>query len=133
MTEDVRLAITFDMPPHYVYANSNVRADAGRAAIVRGPLVYCLEECDNGANLPAIAADIHAPLTLEHSDLFGGCELVKGTGTRLVRKTDCTDPEAALYTEEVPVKEPAEFTAIPYPYWNNRGVGEMLVWLSAQL
>ena len=113
LSEDAALCVSFDMPPHYVYANGNVRADAGKAAIMRGPFVYCLEECDNGANLAAIAADVNAPLTLEQSDLFGGCTLVKGSGTRLVRKEDCEDPSAPLYSDVPPVEEAVSFTAIP--------------------
>ena len=133
LASDETLDVSFDMPPRYVFANTNVRADAGRAAIMRGPLVYCLEEADNGANLPAIAADLQAPLTLEHSDLFGGCTVVKGSGTRLVRPGDeKEDGNAPLYTEVPPVKEPVTFTAIPYPYWNNRGVGERIVWMRGQ-
>ncbi len=129
LTEDQDLVVTFDMPPHYVYTNTNVRANAGKAAIMRGPLVYCLEECDNGERLPEIKADIQAPLTLEHSDLFGGCEVIHGSGKKLVRKTDETCAESALYSDVPPESEQVTFTAVPYPYWNNRGVGEMLVWL----
>lgn len=45
--KDCRIEVAFETPAHYVYANPQVRADAGKAAIMRGPLVYCLEECDN--------------------------------------------------------------------------------------
>lgn len=59
--------------------------------------------------------------------------MVKGSGTRLVRPGDeKEDGNAPLYTEVPPVKEPVTFTAIPYPYWNNRGVGEMIVWMMGQ-
>uniref|UniRef100_UPI00373FD512 hypothetical protein n=1 Tax=Enterobacter cloacae TaxID=550 RepID=UPI00373FD512 len=32
-----------------------VRQQAGKVALQRGPLVYCLEEADNGANLHNLA------------------------------------------------------------------------------
>jgi DUF1680 family protein len=126
---DTELEASFDMPARYVFANGNVRADIGKTAIMRGPLVYCLEECDNGPRLPEITADIQAPLTVEDSDLFGGCKVVRGSGTRLVRSSDEADADSPLYSETPPEKQPVCFTAVPYPYWNNRGVGEMLVWL----
>jgi DUF1680 family protein len=39
------------MPVRRVYGNPQVRQQAGKVALQRGPLVYCLEEADNGANL----------------------------------------------------------------------------------
>ncbi|MFR3778853.1 MAG: hypothetical protein ACLTW6_09265 [Enterobacter sp.] len=39
------------MPVRRVYGNPQVRQQAGKVALQRGPLIYCLEEADNGANL----------------------------------------------------------------------------------
>ena len=112
---------------HYVYANPQVRADAGKAAIMRGPLVYCLEECDNGSNLPWIFPDTDVPLGEECSELFGGCVVIKGKGKRGVESSW----KGGLYGLRKPELEDVEFTAVPYPYWNNRGEGEMIVWMRA--
>jgi len=128
VTKDCELLVSFEAPAHYVYANPQVRADAGKTAIVRGPLVYCMEECDNGANLPAVSADTEADLTEEKSDLFGGCIVVKGSGKRI-----CEDSwQGGLYGDVKPQYEDTHFTAVPYAYWNNRGEGEMLVWMRTQ-
>ena len=35
---------SMDMPVRRLYAHPNVREDAGKVAIMRGPMVYCLEE-----------------------------------------------------------------------------------------
>ena len=48
-----RVEIRFDMPVRRIYANPKVRKDAGLVAIMRGPIVYALEEKDNGAELYA--------------------------------------------------------------------------------
>ena len=42
-------AVTLDlkMPAERLYAHLNVRMDVGRAALRRGPLIYCVEEADN--------------------------------------------------------------------------------------
>ena len=51
--------VDLDLPlvPRALWANPLVRQDAGRVALVRGPLVYCLEGVDCGAGLNAIALD----------------------------------------------------------------------------
>ena len=133
LSEDSELTVSFEMLPHYVFANTNVREDSGKTAIMRGPLVYCLEECDNGPRLQEITADIHIPLTMENSELFGGCRIIRGSGVRLVRRGDETDTNSPLYTEIPPEAVPCKFTAVPYPYWNNRGEGEMLLWMRAKI
>ena len=123
--KDTKIEVSFAAPAKFVYANPQVRADSGKAAIVRGPLVYCLEEIDNSQNLPAIFVDTDAPLREEKSDLFGGIVTVKAKGKKIV-ESSVSD---ILYSGQKPQLEDVELTAIPYPYWNNRGEGEMLVWM----
>ncbi len=125
LSGDGTVTVTFEAPPHYVYAHPQVRSDAGKAAIVCGPLVYCLEERDNGQNLPSIFADTEQPLTREWSDLFGGCAVIRGKGRRIVENSW----SGGLYSGKKPELADTDFTAVPYPYWNNRGEGEMLVWM----
>ena len=43
--------ISFDAEPVFVHANPQVRVDSAKVAVVKGPLVYCVEEADNGENL----------------------------------------------------------------------------------
>jgi DUF1680 family protein len=123
--KDTKIEVSFAAPAKFVYANPQVRADSGKAAIVRGPLVYCLEEIDNFQNLPAIFVDTDVPLREEKSDLFGRIITVKAKGKKIV-ESSVSD---SLYSGQKPQLEDVELTAIPYPYWNNRGEGEMLVWM----
>lgn len=123
--KDTKVEVSFSAPAKFVYANPQVRADSGKVAIVRGPLVYCLEEIDNSQNLPAIFVDTDAALREEKSDLFGGIITVKARGKKIV-ESSVSD---SLYSGQKPQLEDVELTAIPYPYWNNRGEGEMLVWM----
>ena len=120
--KDTKIEVSFAAPAKFVYANPQVRADSGKAAIVRGPLLYCLEEIDNSQNLPAIFVDTDAPLREEKSDLFGGIVTVKAKGKKIV-ESSVSD---ILYSGQKPQLEDIELTAIPYPYWNNRGEGECL-------
>ena len=123
--KDTRIEVSFAAPAKFVYANPQVRADSGKAAIVRGPLVYCLEEIDNSQNLPAVFVDTDTALEEEKSDLFGGIVTVKARGKKIVESSVSN----SLYSGQKPQLEDVELTAIPYPYWNNRGEGEMLVWM----
>ena len=117
--------ICFDMPAKFVRANPNVREDAGKTAIVRGPLVYCLEEADNGKNLSGISIDTTAGLQTECSEIFQGSVLIKAKGKRL-----CTEEwKGGLYGDQKLSETEIEITAVPYFCWNNRGIGEMEVWI----
>lgn len=123
--KDAEILVSFQAPPKFVYANPQVRADAGKTAIVRGPLVYCLEEIDNEANLSAVFVDSDTALKEEKSDLFGGIITVKAKG----KKIEESFVSNSLYGGQKPQLKDIELTAIPYPYWNNRGEGEMIVWM----
>ena len=50
-----QLTLNLELPVKRVYANQAVRKDAGCVALMRGPVVYCLEEADNGKELSACA------------------------------------------------------------------------------
>lgn len=123
--EDGTYEVSFEAPPQFVRANPKVRADAGRAAIVRGPLVYCLEEADNGENLSALYVDTDQPIMEERSDLFGGSVLLQARGQRVVQSSW----KGGLYSTAKPERKPVTLTAVPYAYWNNRTPGEMAVWV----
>lgn len=123
--QDCEIDVCFEAPARFLYANPEVRADAGKVAIMRGPLVYCLEETDNGRNLAGICVDTEKGLTEEPSDLFGGTVLLRAFGKKIVGNHE----GESLYGTNRPQTEDAELIAVPYPYWGNRGKGEMLVWI----
>ncbi len=119
--------LTFDMPAHFVYANPKVRENAGKAAVVKGPLVYCLEEVDNGENLSNIFVDNTKPLIEEYrDDILGGVLTIKAQGKRMNEEEWETD---ALYSKEEVSIEDIELTLVPYSNWGNRETGEMAVWI----
>lgn len=113
-----------DMEPRRVYANINVRADAGCVALMRGPVVYCLEEVDNGGNLPALRLPRDAALSYEETTLdgIGKTVVLRAEGVRL-------QSGDALYSSVPPVAQAARITAVPYYTWANRKPGGMRVWL----
>jgi len=122
-----RIALELPMPPERVYANPAVIMDAGRVALKRGPLVYCVEEADNGEGLNGItlSADISQAKTSEIAGLRGAVAL------DLPVSRDASDWGADLYRTSPPVTKPATARFVPYPFWDNREPGEMLVWVRA--
>ena len=118
--------MSFEAPARFVRANPNVRADCGKTALVKGPLVYCLEETDNGGNLAALYADTKAPVTETESELFGGITELTFRGKRMEQSRW---REEELYAEHEVVLQDVQLKAVPYAYWNNRGIGEMTVWM----
>lgn len=121
--------LSFDMPVSLVRTNPRVYEDAGKVAVTRGPLVYCLEEADNTRNLHLVKLAEVKPedFTAQWKpDKLGGIVELKSPGKI---ETDY-DWGEVLYSaaKEVEVK-PAQLTWIPYYSWANRDPGEMRVWI----
>ena len=121
------ITIEFQIKSHFVWANPQVRADEGKVALMRGPLVYCLEETDNGSNLSSLYVDTEAePEEQYEPELLGGVVSVKLRGKRITMKGW---EDGSLYNEAKPVLEDTVLKAVPYCNWGNRRTGEMTVWI----
>ena len=59
----------------------------------------------------------------EQPDMPDGILALIGPGVRERAQTD------SLYADEPPATQEIKVTAVPYYVWNNRGPGEMLVWI----
>jgi len=126
-TDGDEVILDLPMPVEFAEANPLLRADNGRVAIMRGPVVYCLESADNGEDLDALQLTGPEGFRAEVDDsLFPG--MVKLTGPALRRKPWTT---GALYRTYRPGDlEKCEITAIPYAFWDNReDTREMIVWI----
>jgi DUF1680 family protein len=108
-----------------LWANPMVRQDAGRAALMRGPLVYCVETTDNGQGLNGIelSGNVAEATTAEIPELEGAIAL------DLPVLRDDADWGADLYRTSPPKARKATARFVPYPFWDNRSPGEMLVWV----
>ncbi|WP_282937926.1 beta-L-arabinofuranosidase domain-containing protein [Paenibacillus sp. RC67] len=115
------------MTAQRVRANPKLRANAGKTAIQRGPLVYCLEEADNGELLTAIVLDSEGELA-ERFDahLLGGVVVVEAAASR---EDENAWGEEELYRFATQPTGPHQLKAIPYFLWGNRTQGEMSVWI----
>lgn len=122
--DEVELRLS--MPVERVYSHPNVAANAGRVALQRGPVVYCLEEEDNGKNLNALFLARETELRAQwEDDLLGGVMTIVGSARRRV----ANNRDDELYHTNAPRHETGPIKAIPYFAWGNRKPGEMLVWL----
>ncbi|MGA3077058.1 MAG: beta-L-arabinofuranosidase domain-containing protein, partial [Bryobacteraceae bacterium] len=127
-----KVHIEFEMKPRLVRANPLVREDAGRVALERGPLVYCLEQPDQPAfNLfdAALLDDGTTFVSHFQSDLLGGIMVLKHRGS-VVDRSFASEPLYRPFREqfERPGKVVA-LTFIPYYAWANREPSRMEVWV----
>ncbi|UHG94011.1 glycoside hydrolase family 127 protein [Spirosoma oryzicola] len=117
----IRLSLPMEI--RRVMASKNVKADEGKVALERGPIVYCAEWPDSpNGHVLDLVLPAQASLQAEFKpDLLGGVEVITGQVEK-VKRTATNQLETS----------PATLTAIPYYTWANRGAGEMAVWMGTR-
>lgn len=105
------VTLELSMPVERVYSDPRVKADTGKVALQRGPIVYCLEEVDNQSDFDKISLPAEAKFFTEYKpDLLDGVVVINaqcpGNGRKL--------------------------SAIPYYTWDNRVPGRMTVWVNEE-
>lgn len=104
------ISLHFDLPIHARTAGPRVAGHAGKVALTRGPLVYCLESIDNpGIDIFAAAIDLRSLRPEPAPDLLGSIVVLRGQ-----------------------TMDGRPITAIPYALWGNRSASEMTVWVAGQ-
>lgn len=123
--ESDTMEVEFPMEARILDADTRVRENIGKAAVMRGPLVYCLEEADNGRDLHLLKMDAESLFQTKRRYISSEpVVILKAKGWRQKKSES-----QALYK----IHEQAEFeetmlTWIPYYTWSNRIEGEMQVW-----
>jgi DUF1680 family protein len=119
-----KIELDLPMPIRRVVANDAVKADRGKAALQRGPIVFCLEGPDNdGKVLDLVIADDAKLQSGYKPDLLNGVVVITGQAETAKRNLDGTIAAAATRS----------FTAIPYYAWAHRGRSQMTVWPAREL
>jgi len=108
--------VELDLPMNIrmVTANPKIQDDLGKVALMRGPLVYCLEEVDNKdyfAETDTVFLRSQSLNAEFRKDILNGVALIHGKAT-----LGKSNREIAI-------------TAVPYYAWCNREQGQMKVWL----
>jgi DUF1680 family protein len=124
-------AVEMELPMEIqrIESHPEVKVNAGRVALQRGPLVYCLEGVDNAGHVRNLALSRETPLRAEQRpELLGGITVIRGTAQALPPAKPWGE---ALYRPAQPAaaSTPAEFVAVPYCVWDNSEPGEMVLWL----
>ncbi len=119
--QDDRIELDLPMPVRRVVADEHVVDDRDKVAIQRGPVIFCAEWPDNGAgNVLNMMLSKDAEMKAEYQPSFlQGAEVIHTKGCQTKRALDGR-------IDTLP-SEP--MTLIPYAFWNNRGPGQMMVWL----
>lgn len=120
------ITLDFSMTPRFLRASGHVPNYAGKVALVRGPLVYCLEEVDNGRELWNLSLASGEICENWEETLLGGVMTLTCSGVREMAQTD------VLYADQMPETQPVSLRFVPYYAWGNRGKGEMTVWLRSR-
>lgn len=114
-----KIEMTLPMEPRLVRSNANLKENAGRLAVERGPLVYCAEWVDNGGKTSNILLPASSVLQAERRDnLLNGVTVLTATAPVIEVGPDGQSVTTANKT----------ITLIPYYTWANRGRGEMMIW-----
>jgi DUF1680 family protein len=126
VTDGDEVRLTLPMTPRLVRADERVDAVRGCVAVLRGPLVFCVEQADLPGDVlvEQLRLDPAAPIVAEPGDEVSPVRLrLSGVAREL-------PPDLyGAYDPAPPVDKPVTFTAIPYQAWANRGPGAMRVWL----
>ena len=121
--------LALEMPVRLIRSHPNVRSSWGKVCCARGPLIYCLEEADNGPGLHDISLAEDPTWTVTRdSGLLGGTATIEG---KAFRTEMGSWDDSALYASDGANRRPVSIKAVPYALWGNRGRGEMLVWINS--
>ncbi len=106
--EGDKIVLDMNLPVRVEAADPRVKEDEGLRAVVRGPLVYCMEEVDNPQfDKLSLTPDTQFTLT-EERPLSDDIRCITATG------------------------KGGDITLIPYFAWDNRVPGKMQVWIPYQ-
>jgi DUF1680 family protein len=128
------VTLQFNMAPQILEANAQVTENYGRVAVQRGPLVYCMEQIDQGEGVAlkdvALSADKGSDGKFEEKfdrELLGGILVLRHTGAVY---EESADRHSLYFTHSAPSPKsrPAQLTFIPYYAWANRVPTPMQVW-----
>lgn len=119
----LKITLKLAMPVKYTRAHPSVIADAGKAAVTRGPIVFCAEAVDNGGALSALRLSPEPCAEVGRDEKLG----VDTVTVNALRRLD----EGKLYSSAEPKLTPVRLKLIPYYAFANRGESEMCVFIDA--
>ena len=116
ISDEAVIDIEFSMSVKMMKCSNMVRANIGKAAITKGPFVYCIEEADNGKDLHRIKLQKNGKFTVNDDSI----------SVNALKETESKSLYSEYSEEEY---EEMNVKLIPYYKWGNRGEGEMQVYI----
>jgi hypothetical protein len=120
--------INLPMQARLVQANPLVEETRGQVAVMRGPILYCLESADLPAGVRLLNVSLPADATLapERDISLANSVVLRCDG---VAREEAPWP-GHLYRDLAPSEaRRIPIRLVPYFAWDNRGPGEMTVWI----
>jgi DUF1680 family protein len=125
--------LEFDIAPQILEANAQVTENHGRVAVQRGPLVYCMEQIDQGEGVAlkdVVLVDTNGLMGFEEKfekELLGGVLVLRHSGAAY---KESADRKRLYFSHNAPAPKSREIalTFIPYYAWANRVQTPMQVW-----
>jgi DUF1680 family protein len=121
-----RISLELDMRVNLIESHPLVEETRNQVAVIRGPLVYCLESADlSGSGVFNVAVPVSAAFTTADIKLSGSKIRVLET----MGKSTGESWSGGLYRSVQKSDRMVPLRFIPYFAWANRGMGDMSVWL----
>jgi uncharacterized protein len=133
-TQGDTVRLDLPMPVRLIESHPYVAENRGRVALMRGPLLFCVEGADNpGFDLRDLVLDAETPTARYAPGLLDGVVVLEARGHAQKPESGWNE---ALYRTASPDGDhrsasTREIVAIPYYAWANREPGAMLVWLGS--
>lgn len=119
------VTVKLNMDPCLLASSVRVVRNQGKAALRRGPMIYCVEGCDHDGDVHTLCFDRMAMRSAKAVfDPELGCNTIVADGWRIVD----ADPDV-LYAPVSEHYKQARLRLIPYHAFANRGECDMLVYL----
>ncbi len=117
--------VDFHIRPRFVASSPSVHENAGRVALMYGPVTYCVEGVDNSGDIFTLSADPESGFEIARDDYFGLPVITADVYERI--------GTGRLYypaSESKTRKRKLRF--IPYYGMENRAETDMIVWLPSR-
>lgn len=126
-TSQIRMVL--DMPVRFTISHTMVEENTNQVAVERGPLVYCIESHDTPTDtLDNLLISLDADFSLIPMTISG--RPLTALQTKMYQINYKNYNRNKLY-QTLPSYQliPVDVRLIPYFAWDNRGYGEMRIWL----
>lgn len=116
------LCLDFSIKPRLVVSSPSVHENAGKAALMYGPVAYCIEAVDNEGDIFGLSVCRDTDFEVKYDDFFS-LPVITAKGCAKI-------DDGRLYPTADSVKyEGRKLTFIPYYGMENRGETNMAVWI----